>query len=102
MNTYRITIRLKIKPSRNQKRVAIIGAGPAGLVCGKYALENGITPVIFDRKAVPGGLWSAGTAIWDQMHTNVSKYSVSFSDFPWPEHSSIIPSAQEVYNYLVK
>lgn len=100
-NKYRITIKLKVKPNKRE-RVAIIGSGPAGLVSAKYALEYGLVPTIFDRKNIPGGLWSAGTAIWDQMYTNVSKYSVSFSDFPWPESSSIIPSAKDVFNYLMK
>jgi dimethylaniline monooxygenase (N-oxide forming) len=102
MHTYRITIRIRIKAhNNNKKRVAILGSGPGGLVSAKQALENGIVPVIFEKKSVPGGLWSAGTAIWDGMHTNVSRYSVMFSDFPWPENSSIIPSAKEVYNYLL-
>lgn len=101
MSTYRITIKLKVKPNK-KKRVAIIGSGPAGLVAAKTALESGLTPVIFDRKRTPGGLWAAGTAIWDNMHTNVSRYSVSFSDFPWPANSSIIPSAKDVFNYLLR
>lgn len=100
MNRYRINIKMNMAPM--QKRVAIIGAGPAGLVSAKYALEYGLFPVIFDRKHVAGGLWTDGTAIWDQMHTNVSKFSVSFSDYPWPETSSIIPSAKDVFNYLIR
>jgi len=101
MNTYRITIKLRVKPTNKRKRVAILGAGPAGLVSAKYAAENGMIPVVFDRKSIPGGLWASGSAIWDGMHTNVSKYSVMFSDFPWPEGTSVIPSAKDVYQYLV-
>jgi len=101
MHTYRITIKLKVTPTNRKKRVAILGSGPAGLVSAKYALENDIVPVIFEKKKTPGGLWSSGTAIWDGMHTNVSKYSVMFSDFPWPKESSVIPSAKDVFNYLL-
>jgi dimethylaniline monooxygenase (N-oxide forming) len=101
MHTYRITIKLRVKPTIKTKRVAILGAGPGGIVSAKYAVENGFTPVVFDKKAIPGGLWSSGTAIWEGMHTNVSRYSVMFSDFPWPDKSSLIPSAKEVYNYLL-
>jgi cation diffusion facilitator CzcD-associated flavoprotein CzcO len=57
-------------------RVAILGAGPSGIVAAKYAQEHGIIPVVFEKRAQPGGLWAQGTAIWDDMHTNVSKYSV--------------------------
>ena len=84
-----------------EKRVAILGSGPAGLVSAKYALEHGLRPVVFEKKSGPGGLWSSNTAIWDGMHTNVSKYSVMFGDFPWPKDSSVIPSAADVYNYLL-
>ena len=100
--TYRITIKLKVTPTKKAKRVAIIGAGPGGIVAAKYASESGLTPVVFDRKESPGGLWREGTAIWDGMHTNVSRYSVMFSDFPWPENSNVIPSAKEVYDYLMR
>ncbi|RNA19017.1 Flavin-containing monooxygenase-family [Brachionus plicatilis] len=101
MQTYRVTINIDVTANKSaKKRVAIIGAGPAGLVSAKTALENGLVPVIFDRKSKPGGLWSAGTAIWDDMHTNVSKYSVMFSDFPWPKETSVIPSAKDVLRYL--
>jgi dimethylaniline monooxygenase (N-oxide forming) len=101
MHTYRITIKLRVKPTIKTKRVAILGAGPGGIVSAKYAIENGFTPVVFDKKSIPGGLWSSGTAIWEGMHTNVSRYSVMFSDFPWPDKASVIPSAKEVYNYLL-
>ena len=101
MSSYKISIKLRVKPTNNVKRVAILGAGPAGIVSAKYAIENGFVPVVFDKKSLPGGLWSAGTAIWDDMHSNSSRYSVMFSDFGWPDKASIIPSARDVYNYLI-
>jgi len=101
MSSYKISIKLRVKPTNDVKRVAILGAGPAGIVSAKYAVENGFVPVVFDKKSLPGGLWSAGTAIWDDMHSNSSRYSVMFSDFGWPDKASIIPSAKDVYNYLI-
>lgn len=82
------------------QRCAVIGSGPSGIVSAKYCTEYDITPVVFERKSLPGGLWSEGTAIWDDMHTNVSRFSVMFSDFPWPEDANIVPSAKEVFSYL--
>lgn len=101
MDSYKISIKLRVKPATEIKRVAILGAGPAGIVSAKYAIQNGFLPVVFDKKSMPGGLWSAGTAIWEDMHSNSSRYSVMFSDFPWPEKASIIPAAKDVYNYLL-
>jgi glutamate synthase (NADPH/NADH) small chain len=42
------------------KRVAIIGAGPAGLGCADILVRNGVTPVVFDRYTRIGGLLTFG------------------------------------------
>ena len=42
------------------KRVAIVGAGPAGLACADILARNGVTPVVFDRYAKIGGLLTFG------------------------------------------
>ena len=38
------------------KRVAIIGAGPAGLACADILARGGVKPVVFDRYPEIGGL----------------------------------------------
>ena len=38
------------------KKVAIVGAGPAGLSCGDYLLQKGHEVTFFDSKPAPGGL----------------------------------------------
>ncbi len=45
---------------RTTKRVAIIGAGPAGLGCADVLARNGVTPVVFDRYSKIGGLLTFG------------------------------------------
>jgi glutamate synthase (NADPH/NADH) small chain len=47
-----------VKPTG--KRVAIVGAGPAGLGCADILARNGVTPVVFDRYAKIGGLLTFG------------------------------------------
>ncbi|MBK2126313.1 glutamate synthase subunit beta [Fangia hongkongensis] len=47
-----------IKPTG--KTVAIIGAGPAGLACADILIQNGITPIVYDRYPQIGGLLSFG------------------------------------------
>jgi len=42
------------------KRVAIIGAGPAGLGCADVLARAGVTPVVFDRQPEIGGLLTFG------------------------------------------
>lgn len=42
------------------KRVAIIGAGPAGLGCADILVRNGVQPIVFDRYEKIGGLLTFG------------------------------------------
>ncbi|GAB2780157.1 FAD-dependent oxidoreductase [Halomonas shantousis] len=42
------------------KRVAVIGAGPAGLGCADILVRNGVKPVVFDRYPEIGGLVTFG------------------------------------------
>jgi glutamate synthase (NADPH) small chain len=45
---------------RTGKRVAVIGAGPAGLACADVLVRNGVTPVVFDKYPKIGGLLTFG------------------------------------------
>ena len=45
---------------RTNKRVAVVGAGPAGLACADILVRNGVKPVVFDRYAKIGGLLTFG------------------------------------------
>jgi glutamate synthase (NADPH/NADH) small chain len=45
---------------RTSKRVAVVGAGPAGLACADILVRNGVTPVVFDRYSKIGGLLTFG------------------------------------------
>ena len=42
------------------RRVAIVGAGPAGLACADILVRNGVAPVVFDRYPRIGGLLTFG------------------------------------------
>ena len=43
-----------------EKRVAIVGAGPAGLGCADILARNGVKPIVFDRYTRIGGLLTFG------------------------------------------
>lgn len=42
------------------KKVAIVGAGPAGLACADILVRNGVTPTVFDKYEEIGGLLTFG------------------------------------------
>ncbi len=52
-------VRPKVKGDFEEK-VAIIGAGPAGLSCAFYLAEKGYKPVIFEKNERPGGMLTYG------------------------------------------
>lgn len=51
------------KPS-NGKRVAVIGAGPAGLACAHALSLEGVNVTIFEKEAKGGGLMTYGVAAY--------------------------------------
>lgn len=42
------------------KKVAVIGAGPAGLACADVLVRGGVTPVVYDKHPEIGGLLTFG------------------------------------------
>ncbi len=45
---------------KTDKKVAVVGAGPAGLACADVLVRNGVTPVVFDKYPEIGGLLTFG------------------------------------------
>ena len=42
------------------EKIAIIGAGPAGMSCAYYLAERGYSPVVFEKNERPGGMLTHG------------------------------------------
>ncbi|RAK97122.1 uncharacterized protein BO80DRAFT_468030 [Aspergillus ibericus CBS 121593] len=101
------------------KKVAIIGAGPSGLVTAKTLLhsfpEGTFIPSVFEKNHRIGGLWPAGISshggdqpqINPWIRTNLSRFTVAFSDLAWEsvvgeEELSMFPQARQVGMYLEK
>ena len=82
------------------KRVAIIGAGPAGLAAAKAAAEAGLSPVVYERESTIGGVWCSTGAAWNGLITNISRYTCAFSDHPWDEAVGDFPTRDDVLHYL--
>lgn len=47
-------------PTRRPERVAVVGAGPAGLACAYHLARLGYRTVVFEAERAPGGLLRSG------------------------------------------
>jgi dimethylaniline monooxygenase (N-oxide forming) len=82
--------------------VAVIGAGPGGLIAARWLLSQGFEPTIFEQNPTLGGQWTglAGrSGVWPAMHTNTSRVLTAFSDLE-PASTAVFPSSQEILAYL--
>ncbi|OBI52946.1 NAD(P)/FAD-dependent oxidoreductase [Mycobacterium sp. E796] len=82
--------------------VAVIGAGPGGLIAARWLLSQGFEPTIFERSQVLGGQWAGldgRSGVWPSMHTNSSRVLTAFSDLE-PETSLVYPSNRAILDYL--
>src|SRR4051794_24757878 len=84
-------------------RVAVVGAGPSGIVAAKYALEAGFDVTVFEAGDDLGGQWNTAaphSGVWPGMHTNTSRAMTAFSDFPAPADHPLHPAAGQIHHYL--
>ena len=83
--------------------MAIVGAGPSGLVAAKHALEAGFDVAVFEASDDLGGQWhttAAHSGVWPGMHTNTSRAMTAFSDFAAPADYPLHPAAEQIHAYL--
>ncbi len=84
--------------------VAVIGAGPSGLVAAKNLTEVGFAVSVFESGDAIGGQWNtAATAsgIWPGMRTNTSRAMTAFSDLAYDPGLELHPAAEQIRNYLL-
>lgn len=86
-----------------RSRIAVVGAGPGGLVAAKNLLEAGFDVTVFEAGDAVGGQWhsvSNTSGIWPGMRTNTSRALTAFSDLAYDDRLALHPSAEDIETYL--
>ncbi len=85
--------------------VCIIGAGWSGIYACKYALENGLNPVVLERRSDIGGVWNYSddpeiTTVMKSTISSSSRIVTEASDFFMDETVGHFMHHEEVIDYL--
>jgi hypothetical protein len=80
-------------------RVAIVGAGVAGLSTAKVLKQAGHDVTVYDKAPDVGGVWSR-TRRYPGLTTQSPKAQYSLSDFPMPRAYPQWPTGAQVQEYL--
>merc|ERR1711892_1548640 len=90
-------------------KVAIIGAGPAGLSAAKHLIEAGFENVtIYEKSDEIGGVWRFtgtpehphATPLYESLHINLPAECMGFVDYPMKAKKGSFCSHREVFQYL--
>src|SRR5688500_19165194 len=84
-------------------RVAVVGAGPAGLAALRALTAAGIDATAFERGSRIGGVWTLEdrpTAAYRSLHLITSRPRTEFAELPMPEGTPDYPSRDAVGAYL--
>lgn len=87
------------------RAVAIIGAGPAGLVSARVLKDKGFEVTVYERGSVVGGTWvydndNGRNYLYRNLHINTSQKLTQFSGFPFDPDSQRIPDHRDMARYL--
>lgn len=79
------------------KRIAIIGAGEAGLATAKMLLEEGYDCTVYERNGQVGGVWTTG---YLDFGVQVQHELYEIPDFPLPEGTPDFTPGPQIQAYL--
>jgi dimethylaniline monooxygenase (N-oxide forming) len=82
---------------KKHRKIAIIGAGVAGLATAKTLLRRGYACVLFERADRLGGVWAAG---YSNFGTQVQRELYEFPDWPLPRDVADFTPGPIVRDYL--
>jgi len=88
-------------------RIAVIGAGAAGLVSAKCLRDEGLEPIVFERTRELGGLWNwhpelsgGGWPAYRSLRANTSRQKTPFSELDLDPDLPDFPARADVLTYL--
>ena len=70
------------------KRVAIVGAGPAGLACARFLREKGHVPIVLEASSCVGGVWGRepiNRVVYPSLRTNIPTCVMQSKDLPFED-----------------
>ncbi len=86
-------------------RVAVVGAGPAGLTALVALDRAGLDVTCFEKADRPGGLWAYGAPLsgaYRSLHLNTSRARTQLAGFPMPEDWPDFPSHERIGEYFAR
>lgn len=84
-------------------RVAVVGAGPAGLTALVALSKDGMDVTCFEKGDRPGGLWAYGAPLsgaYRSLHLNTSRARTELAGFPMPRDWPDFPSHERIGEYF--
>jgi cation diffusion facilitator CzcD-associated flavoprotein CzcO len=87
------------------RRVAILGAGPAGICVARHLLEEGFEITVYEKGSHIGGLWvyendSGESSAYRTLHINTAKAMTAYQGYPFPPEVQAYPDHVEMRRYL--
>ncbi|MDY7106399.1 MAG: NAD(P)-binding domain-containing protein [Actinomycetota bacterium] len=85
------------------ERVAVVGAGPSGLVAARALRAVGIEPVVYERNTGTGGIWdidAPGSPMYESAHFISSRTQSGFPGYPMPDDYPDYPNHREILTYI--
>ena len=83
--------------------VAVVGAGPSGLMLARRLAATPATFEVFERNADVGGIWdidAPGSPVYESAHFISSKTLSGFPDFPMPDDYPDYPDHRRLLRYI--